>query len=170
MLEKKSNSLSFLFPREFFSPEIYCLLDGDSLILETICSRYSGKDLGFKYGGHCSQNHSILENPRSDGYLSVNSFCVPRAYVQDIISFFMASLEAGHHCCYNLISLGTKTCSASPAGTWWSSAGSRASYGDQHPAQESDGALPFGHQWTSKMTSGPLHDHPMPSSTPRQNL
>lgn len=43
----------------FFFPEIYCLLDGESLILETICSRYSGKDPGFKYCGHCSQKCSI---------------------------------------------------------------------------------------------------------------
>ena len=94
--KKKSNPLSFLFPREFFfPPEIYCLLDGDSLILDTICSRYSGKDLGFKYRGHCSQKQNILENPRSDGYLSVNTFCVPGTYVQDVISFFMATAEVG---------------------------------------------------------------------------
>lgn len=83
MLKNKTKQLlfSFLFLRDFFFsfPETYCLLDVSSLILETICCRYSGKNLGFKYYIHCPQKHikgvemaCFMDNVMSQGEMSEN--------------------------------------------------------------------------------------------------
>lgn len=78
----------------------------------------------------------------------MSTCCVPRTFVQDAISFFMATPEVG-------ITVGTVL-------TPWELrlaqhlqlaqvelCGGRVSDGDQRPAQESDSALPPGRQWTS---------------------